>query len=77
MYGVGIMTAPYDRIFAGIPREINESEKIKLRSQVTKFILPNRFKSLVSQNGKVAPDYIIDNQALRAVVKDLIGNKYD
>ena len=77
MYGVGLMTTPYDRIFAGIPREINESEKIKLRSQVTKFILPNRFKCLVSRNGKVAPDYIIDSQALRAVVKDLIGNKYD
>lgn len=77
MYGVGNMTAPYDRIFAGIPREITESEKIKLRSQVTKFITPNRFKGLVSQNGKAAPDYVIDNKALRTVVKDLIGNKYD
>lgn len=73
MCGVGNMTAPYDKIFAGIPREASESDKIKLISNVSKFILPNKFKGLVSKNGRVAPDYIIDEKALRAVVKKIIG----
>lgn len=77
MYGVGNMTAPYDKVFAGIPREASESDKIKLVSNVSKFIIPNKFKGLVSKNGSVAPDFVIDNKALRTIVKEIIGNKYD
>ena len=75
MYGVGNMTPPYNKIFAGIPRAATENDKIKLRANISKFIVQNRFKGVVSKNGNVAPDYVLDNKALRAVMKDILGDK--
>ena len=73
LYGVGNLNYPYHSIFAGIPREATEDDKIKLRASASQFIVPNRFKGVVSKNGSVAPDYILDNKALRAVMKKIIG----
>lgn len=75
LYGVGKLNYPYHNIFAGIPREATEADKIKLRASSSQFIIPNRFKGIVSNNGSVAPDYILDCKALRAVVKKLLENK--
>ena len=74
MYGVGNMTPPYNIIFAGIPRVATEKDKIKIKTSLSKFIIPNRFKGIVSKNGNVAPDYVFDDKVLRAIMKEILGD---